>query len=113
VLGDIPEITPSDVELLIEALPARGVAAAPSKDGGTSALALRPPDVIELRFGEQSFAAHRKAAARAGVEFREAPLERLSLDIDSPADLRELMSRPGDTATHRVLARLGILERVG
>ena len=112
VLGDLPEIDPGDVRRLLDELPERGAAAAPSDDGGTSALAVRPPDVMEYRFGPDSFAAHREEARRAGVEFREVRLPSLSHDVDSPDDLRRLASQRGATATHEVVRRLGLAERL-
>ena len=112
VLGDLPEIDARDVQRLLAELPARGAAAAPSDDGGTSALAVRPPDAMELRFGPRSFQAHREAARRAGAEFRAVSLRSLAHDVDSPDDLRRLASQHGTTATHQVIERLGLGERL-
>jgi 2-phospho-L-lactate guanylyltransferase len=111
-LGDLPEADPGDIETLLAALPERGVAAAPSDDGGTSVLAARPPNVIEFQYGPQSFARHREAAAKAGTDFREVPLASLSHDTDTAEDLRDLLARPHTTNTQRLLARLGIAERL-
>lgn len=112
VLADVPEIEAPDIERLIAELPERGAAASPSADGGTSALIVRPPGVMPFRFGEQSFTAHRVEALRANVLFTELRLASLSRDIDSPADLLALAARGGNTATHRLLRRLHIAERV-
>ncbi len=112
LLGDVPEATPGDIETLLAALPERGIALCPSADNGTSALALRPPDVITLRFGERSSVNHRRQAAAIGVPAKVVQIESLSHDMDSPEDLRGLLARPGETATHRVLAELGVAERL-
>jgi 2-phospho-L-lactate guanylyltransferase len=112
VLGDLPEIDPEDIGRLLSELPERGAVAAPSDDGGTSALAVQPPDVMKYRFGPASFTAHREEARRVGVEFREVRLASLAHDIDSPDDLRRLASQPGTTATHEVVRRLGLAERL-
>ena len=112
VLGDVPEATPGDIETLLAALPERGIAICPSTDKGTGALALRPPDVIGFRFGEGSFLRHRREATAIGVPAKVVRIESLSHDVDSPEDLRDLLSRPGKTATHRLLAELGVAERL-
>jgi 2-phospho-L-lactate guanylyltransferase len=112
VPSDLPELTPQDIEMVLDALPERGVAGAPSKDGGTSALALRPPDVIEFSFGPDSFAAHKREAENAGVPMRVVESDAFARDIDSPDDLRELLRHPADTATHRVLKELALAERL-
>jgi 2-phospho-L-lactate guanylyltransferase len=111
VPSDLPELTPYDVELVIAALPQRGVAGAPSKDGGTSALALRPPDVIQFRFGINSFSEHQREAESAGVPMRVVESDAFARDIDSPDDLRELLRHPANTVTQRVLKGLALAER--
>ena len=111
VLADVPGITPASIATLIEALPELGVAACPSNDGGTSALAVRPARAIPFRFGAQSFDAHQEAASIASVDFREVRIPEIARDLDSPADLRAFLDLPGDTATHRLLARLNIDSR--
>ena len=112
VPGDVPEVTPGDIETLLAALPERGIALSPSADRGTCALALRPPDVIALRFGERSSVSHRREAMAIGVPAEVVQIDALSLDVDSPEDLRELLARPAETATHRLLAELGVAERL-
>ncbi|MEX0683167.1 MAG: 2-phospho-L-lactate guanylyltransferase [Dehalococcoidia bacterium] len=111
MLADVPEATPGDVEALLAALPERGIAICPSPDKGTSALALRPADVIRFHFGEGSFTLHKREAAARGIAAEVVRIESLSRDVDSPEDLRGLLSRPAETATHRLLAALGIAGR--
>lgn len=53
---------------------------------GTNALALRPPEVIDLAFGPGSRRAHRAAAEAAGAAYTEVEGP-LAFDIDTPADL--------------------------
>ena len=55
---------------------------------------------------------HRREAAAIGVPAKVVKIESLSHDVDSPEDLRGLLSRPGETATHRMLAELGVVERL-
>lgn len=59
----------------------------PDRHGrGTNALLLRPPEVIDVRFGGDSRDAHADAARQAGVPLVEhdGPL---ALDLDTPEDL--------------------------
>ena len=55
-------------------------------DRGTNALLLRPPDVIDFRFGGDSRTPTSRpaASAEARVELLDGPL---TLDIDTPEDL--------------------------
>jgi 2-phospho-L-lactate guanylyltransferase len=66
--------------------PARVVLIADRHGIGTNVLALRPPDVIDFRFGADSRKAHRDAAVAAGASYTEIDSP-LALDIDTPADL--------------------------
>ena len=87
--GDLPNLGTDDVAALLGALPAaRGAAIAPDRAGtGTNGLALRPPDVIALRFGAGSLAAHLAEAEAAGVPISEVHRPGLAFDLDTPADL--------------------------
>ena len=115
---DVPAIIPAEVEAILEALPGeRGVVLCPSLARGTSALALRPPDAIPFRFGRNSFLAHRREANARGLAARVLRIASLAVDIDSPDDLLDLLSRPADrqtraAATHRLLARIGLAQRL-
>lgn len=114
VLADVPAVKPTDVKEVLDALaPDRGVVIAPSSAKGTSALALRPPDVIPFRFGEQSFQNHKREAAARKIEHTIVRNDALANDIDDPADLKRLLEHPAETATHRLLARLGVAGRLG
>jgi 2-phospho-L-lactate guanylyltransferase len=114
LLADVPTLKPADVKDVLDALPPdRGVVIAPSSAKGTSALALRPPDIIPFRFGEQSFQNHKREAAARKIEHTIVRNEALANDIDEPADLKRLLEHPAETATHRLLARLGVAGRLG
>jgi 2-phospho-L-lactate guanylyltransferase len=113
VLADVPSVHPGDLAEVIGQLPERGAVICPSEDRGTSALALRPRDVLPFRFGDKSFQAHKREAAARGVPHKVVRLQSLANDIDGPDDLRELLLNPGETATHRLLAALRVAERLG
>ena len=99
--GDLPNLTATDIETLIGALPADGgpgVAIAPDRAGtGTNALALRPPGVIAFRFGIGSFAAHAAEVERASVSCVAVNRAGLAFDLDTPDDLRRWLEL-GDAA---------------
>ena len=114
VLADVPAVRPSDIRDVLDALDGtRGVVIAPSSAKGTSALSLRPPDVIPFRFGADSFQNHKREAAARKIEHAIVRSEALANDIDEPADLKRLLEHREETATHRLLARLGVAERLG
>lgn len=95
--GDLPNITPDDVEALLAAAPPpRGVAIAADKTGsGTNGLALRPPDVLRFRFGVGSLEKHREAAD--GLPFVVLHRPGLAFDLDTPEDLARWLEM-GDAA---------------
>lgn len=99
--GDLPNLTPTDIETLAAALPVdggAGVAIAPDRAGtGTNGLALRPPGVIAFRFGIGSFAAHAAEVERVGVPCVAVNRAGLAFDLDTPDDLRRWLEL-GDAA---------------
>ena len=86
--SDLPLLSEEDLaELYDLALEGPGVVVAPAHDAGTNALLLRPPGAIPYAFGENSFAAHVRLAAAAGLPCRIYHSATLALDIDRPEDL--------------------------
>jgi 2-phospho-L-lactate guanylyltransferase len=96
---DVPLATTAEIESLAEA--ARpGVIIVPSADGsGTNALVRTPPDVIESRFGKDSFRAHLEQAGDALVMRPPG----IVFDIDTPEDVAELLRRAPDCRIARLL----------
>jgi 2-phospho-L-lactate guanylyltransferase len=91
VSADLPRVSADDIRHLVEATPGHGVAIARALDGGTNAVAMRPPAVVITHFGEpQSAAVHAQATAAAGLAARIVDLPGLAFDVDTPADLEEL-----------------------
>jgi 2-phospho-L-lactate guanylyltransferase len=58
--------------------------------GGTNALYLRPPGVMQLHFGSDSLAKFRSEAKRNGVKFVVHDSHAMALDLDEPDDLARL-----------------------
>ena len=104
--ADIPLATLEDVGAVVAALGDTGPRAVVvrSLDGGTNALALRPPEALPMRFGPNSADAHIAAAAAAGIECIELPSGRLAFDVDAPGDVERLASLPVGAATAAWLA---------
>ena len=86
--SDLPLLTTEDLgELYALAQKGSGVIIAPSHDGGTNALLLRPPHAIPYSFGVDSFARHMALAEAAGLACHVYNSSTLALDIDHPEDL--------------------------
>jgi len=65
----------------------------PSHDRlGTNGLLLAPPDLIQLRFGYNSFSFHMNQLTTNRLPARFCENERIALDIDEPKDLERFLS---------------------
>ena len=89
--ADLPLVTVADIRQLYALGQAQtGIVIAPSPDGGTNALLLRPPDAIPFAFGASSFARHLQLAQFAGVPVQVFESATVAFDLDWPADLAAL-----------------------
>jgi 2-phospho-L-lactate guanylyltransferase len=105
VLGDVAGARPDEIEKLLAALNGPGVALAPARDGGTSALLRVPRDIIAAGFGPDSAAVHRQRAKSAGALFVEVPLASLAIDVDQREDLEALLAGPAPAPHTRAVWR--------
>lgn len=64
-------------------------------EDGTNALFIRPPGLIDYAYGTGSFRRHVQFAHEAGADVKIYRSERLSLDIDIPADLQSYQQLAG------------------
>jgi len=102
--SDIPFLTAADIENIVAmASSQRDVVISPSKDNGTNALFLKPPDVMSPRFGGESFPAHLSEAHRAGVKPRIYRSITVATDIDDSDDLIEIKKLGRGTQTYKFL----------
>ena len=103
VPGDLPLISAADIIALTGALTrAPSVVIAPSRDGGTNGLLLRPPGVMAPAYGPDSAARHQAAARAAGAAVAVVETARWALDIDTPEDLARARALPGGEALETV-----------
>jgi 2-phospho-L-lactate guanylyltransferase len=94
--GDMPLVRSADIETLLALIPSDArqpfTLLVPSHDRmGTNALLLAPPEILNLRFGYDSFSFHTSEVARLGLPLHVAENERIALDIDEPQDLQRLL----------------------
>ncbi len=95
--GDMPLVRAADIEQLLAKVPdgARAPFAllVPSHDRlGTNALLLAPPDIIQLRFGYDSFTFHSAQVTGQGLPLRYFENDNIALDIDEPQDLERFLA---------------------
>ena len=111
--ADIPGLDRAAVEALLAVggEPAVALVAA-SADGGTNALLMSPPGLLDPAFGPGSCAGYQRAAAGLGVTPRLLELPQVALDIDRPADLLALESVSGAPRTRALLRRLDVWARL-
>ena len=115
--GDIPLVEGHEIRALLEALPERSKAPAavlvPAHDGrGTNAALLRPPGLIGLRFGNDSFEPHLRAV-KAKTEFvKVLRFPGIGLDIDNPADLVALLGVETRSRSQKLLQGWKVSERL-
>jgi len=111
--GDVPLITPQEVEQLVAAHNRRpDFVITPAHDGrGSNAVLCAPPDAVTLRFGDDSFLPHLAAARTLGLEPKIVHLAGIGLDIDHPRDLTAFMSIASQTHSRALLADAGIMVR--
>ena len=112
--ADIPLVTPQDIDVLLQAhARAPAVTLAPSRDEqGSNAVACSPPDVLPLRFGDDSYFPHLHRARSLGIEPGVVHRPGLALDVDTPDDLLAFLAAPSATRAYDYLVGSGIAERI-
>lgn len=109
--GDIPRVSADEVRQLIAVhKPAPSFSIVPAHDQrGSNAILCSPPDLVKLRFGNDSFRPHLDAARRCGIEPTILPLPGIGLDIDNPVDLAMFMREKSPTWAWRYLEAQGLV----
>ena len=106
---DVPLAYKGDLVDLLDTGATSDIVLVPSgDDGGTNALYLSPPDLIEPAFGPGSLQRHIALAERKGYRCSILALPRLALDIDTPADVDAFLAKAGSFGgrTAEVLRKL-------
>jgi 2-phospho-L-lactate/phosphoenolpyruvate guanylyltransferase len=86
--GDLPLISPGAVEALLHSAgDAPGITITATRDGGTGALLLAPPNVVPPVFGELSFQHHLDLARRKAVAVTTPSIDAFTRDLDTVEDL--------------------------
>ena len=94
VMADLPYLAADDIAAMMRAGQLSDVVIAEAKDGGTNALLLRPPTVLQFAFttGRPSAQFHADHARSVGIEPQFVRRPGLARDIDTPDDLAALVS---------------------
>jgi len=113
--ADLPLASEGAVAALGEQSAPNSVVMVESPDGGTNAMLLHPPGRFPLAYGSGSFTAHWHAAEAAGVTAVRNENRELRLDLDTPADILELLRAPRGRqgAAGVFLLSIGIEARLG
>lgn len=102
--GDIPLVQAEDIEQVLAAAPARGSVLVPGWDArGSNAVLRRPAGLFPLRFGNDSFQPHLRAAQATGMPCVVLRLPRVGLDVDNPSDLAQLLATEGHSRAQQLL----------
>jgi len=105
--GDVPLITPGEIDDVFAATASARVVIVPSASGsGTNGLLTAPPGVIAPHFEGESFAAHVRACQAAALVHAVRPTPGFALDIDTLDDLRVLARSRADRESARVATAL-------
>jgi 2-phospho-L-lactate guanylyltransferase len=111
--GDIPLVTAEELEHMAARVPPQGTLFVPAADGrGTNAVWRRPAALFPLRFGNDSFLPHRRAAQASGLPVVVLKLEGIGLDVDRPSDLAALLASQRECRTLRLLRSWRLQERL-
>lgn len=113
---DVPRVQPAEIELVLDAarpLAAPSLVIVPSADGtGTNALLRTPPDVIQSRFGPNSFTAHLAQARDKRIAVEVVRPEGLTSDLDTPEDLAAYLAKVTAGPTVEFLRTIHAAERL-
>lgn len=101
--ADIPLIQAWELQHILESAPHSGSVLVPAGDGrGTNAIYRRPAGLFPLQFGNDSFKPHLEVAKSTGTPCVVLTLPGIAVDVDNPADLKQLVDLPGDTRAQRL-----------
>jgi 2-phospho-L-lactate guanylyltransferase len=103
--ADVPLVTSKDIDTLVKLAVNNSMVISPSRNGGTNALLQKPPGVVSLCFGPDSFKRHLNKAHIKHVHTKIYVSSTIMLDIDSETDLEQLLRADNQTASNRFLSQ--------
>jgi 2-phospho-L-lactate guanylyltransferase len=110
--SDIPLLLPEDVNQIIQLCTNRdSLVLSPSFNRGTNALLQKPPNLLPTHFGQNSFHKHKTEAQNKGIPTMIYTSERVSLDVDSPEDLKKLLTIETQTKSQKFLEQIEANQR--
>ena len=112
--GDIPLVNENEISKVInvhKSAPTMTIVPARDKKG-SNCVALSPPTAMPLSFGPNSYFPHLETARSLGIKINSMSLSGIGLDIDTPADLKELCKKPIRTKAQHFLNRQNILGKI-
>jgi 2-phospho-L-lactate guanylyltransferase len=114
--GDIPATRAAEIDAVLSAhLAPPSFTISPAHDDlGSNAVVCSPPEMVPLRFGDNSYFPHLDAARRQGIEPTVIRQAGIAMDIDHPADLALFLRLPQSkgTRTRALLEKLGVAARL-
>jgi len=114
--GDIPAARAGEIDAVLSAhRAAPSFTISPAHDDlGSNAVVCSPPEVVPLRFGDNSYFPHLDAARRQSIEPTVIRQPGIAMDIDHPVDLALFLRLPQSmgTRTRALLDELGVPARL-
>jgi 2-phospho-L-lactate/phosphoenolpyruvate guanylyltransferase len=105
VSADLPLLATADVERFVGALTERGAVIARATDAGTNGVAMHPAGAMPTTFGVKGSAArHAELAREVGLTPVIVDIEGLAHDLDTAADLDEVVRHEMSAEVRAVLA---------
>jgi 2-phospho-L-lactate guanylyltransferase len=90
--ADLPLVKPEDIQQFLKhsGNPPEVIIAPDRRRDGTNALFINPADLIEFRYGNNSFNVHLDLAKKANARIEVVDMDTIALDLDLPEDLEYL-----------------------
>ncbi|MEA5077350.1 MAG: 2-phospho-L-lactate guanylyltransferase [Anaerolineaceae bacterium] len=87
--ADLPLVKPEDIQSFLQhsGNPPEVIIAPDRRKDGTNALFINPADLIEFKYGKNSFNVHLDLAKKANARVEVVEMESIALDLDLPEDL--------------------------
>jgi 2-phospho-L-lactate guanylyltransferase len=108
--SDIPLLSSEDVATIVRlGKKSPSIVLSPSiRFDGTNALLLNPPNIIMTHYDQDSFNSHLNEAAKKKISARVYMSSRVMLDLDTPVDVKEFLTKKTRSLAYKYLKNLGI-----